>query len=188
MIGTESTQYRDVATTPQMIRGMFVQRQAELTQLATFLTGDTEVAQACVVDACSSMEHSYAFAGDMQPVSPTAAVIQSAADMLRSRIAQLSFAYENQACGDAEREPTACPVLELMLLESAGVRLGVDTVGRFVLAIRDTGKGSSEEAAAMLGMSRWAVEAAYSAAVDALEAVECAEPTSVQVDDETAWN
>jgi len=163
----------DIATTPEAIRGTFAEHQEELRWLAGFLTGDDEVAQACVVDACAFAQRSWEGGADWFAVSPAFATVYSAMQIQRSRIAELSPVYEGRIGGRRTDEQLPPDLLELIVTESDVIRSRLDTICRFVLVICGIEECPSTEAARWLGISWPAVEAAYCAALESLEGFDC---------------
>ena len=163
----------NIATANEAIRGSFAEHQEELRWLAVFLTGNEQVAEACVVDACEFSQKLFELMPDRLPVSPAFAAIDSALEIQRARIADLSPIYENCLCLHTSHEQLSRESLEFVVMESDVIRLRLDTLCRFVLIICGIEKFTCAEAARWLGISTLAVEGAYCAAVDALEVVDC---------------
>ena len=179
--------HAETATTAEAIRGAFLTSQEELRSLAAFLTGDDRVGEACVLDACEFMQRSCDAGTDWLTVSPAFATLNSAIQVQQSRIAELAPVYENRLCSGRTDEQLPAESLEFIVLESNAIRSRLDTICRFVLVMCGIEKRASTEAAKCLGISRWAVEAAYCAAIESLAIIDC--QRHIESDpDSTAWN
>src|SRR5215468_6927982 len=80
------------------IRSAFIENNQAVTWLAEFLTADQMIASACVIDACTLTEREYEIGQEWFWSWPREATIHSALDIQRSRIAQLSPAYDRVDC------------------------------------------------------------------------------------------
>lgn len=155
------------------IRTAFAENSQALTWLAEFLTGDEMVASACVVDAGTLTEHDYKIGQEWYWTWPRDATIQSALDVQRARIAQLSPVYERGGCIHGKHEPLPQDMIEFVANESEAIRVQVDVLCRFVLILCGVERRTSDEAALLLEISKHAVEAAYCAALQLLEVIWC---------------
>lgn len=155
------------------IRTAFAENNQALTWLAEFLTGDEMVASACVVDACTLTEREYKIGQEWYWTWPRDATIQSALDVQRGRIAQLSPVYEHGACNHWEHPPLPQDMIEFLANESDVVRVQVDVLCRFVLILCGVERRTSDEAALLLGISKHAVKSAYCVALELLEVIWC---------------
>src|SRR5690349_10683196 len=97
-IGGKSEIYSDIATADEVIRGPFAENQEQLRWLAAFLTGNDQIAEACIVDAYEFSERLFTLTPDHLPISPAFAAIDSALEIQRARIADLSRVYERRIC------------------------------------------------------------------------------------------
>ena len=176
----------DIVTSPEGIRGTFVEHQQELRWLAGFLTGDDNVGEACVVDACAFAQRSCTVDADWPAVSPALAVIFSAMQIQRSRIRELCSVYDGRISQPAEG-PLPAGALELIVMESDVLRCRLDTICRFLLAICGFQGCTLTEAAAWLGISQSAAEAAYSAAVELIDALDLEKQLACD-DGPAMWN
>ncbi len=159
-------------TAVDTIRGTFAEHQEELRWLAGFLTGDDVIAEACVIDACATAQGFAEAVGDgLLDLSPTFATICSAIQIHAARIAELSTAYESRAYCTPEQMPAAS--LEFIVTESDVICCRLDTLARFALVMCGIEKCASTEAAQWLGISQIAVEAAYCAALESLQVIDC---------------
>ena len=179
--------YSDLAISPEVIRGRFAEHEQELRWLATFLTGDDELAEACLVDACATTQTSSALSPDWLPVSPAFSIIGSAMEIQRRRIAELAVVYERRFCLHAAHEGLPAECLEFIVIESDIIRARLDTLCRLVLVLCGVEKWSWVDAGRLLGISPFAVESAYCSAVESLEVIDC-EAHIESADGKTAWN
>ena len=161
----------DTGTAAETIRGAFAEHEEELTWLASFLTGNDAVAEACVIDACAIAQNFSEALGDRLEVSPTFATIYSVLQIHESRIAELSPLYESRGYCTHEQLPAAS--VEFIVMNSDVIRCRLDTLCRFALVMCGIEKCPLAEAAQWLGISQLAVEAAYCAALESLQIINC---------------
>ncbi len=174
MISIENRElHPDQVTTAEVIRGKFVEHQQELQWLASLLTGDEVVAEACVVDACGIAQKLSSVIGGGLAISPTFATIYSAIQVQKRRIAELSAIYESEAflCGAQDQLPHEC--LELIVTNCDLVRRRLDVICRFALVMCGLEACPIAEVARWLGISESAVKSAYGAALESLEVIDC---------------
>ncbi len=162
--------------TAEEIRSAFVEHKQELTWLAEFLTNDELMASACIADAGDLSKSSKEDEIDQECARswPREATIRSAVDFKRMRIAELSCAYEGEACGQ-QHPPLSQDAIELVVRESEVLRLRLDSLCRFALILCGFEQHPAAEAARLLGISKRAVESAYGTALESLEIVHCQE-------------
>ena len=161
--------------TAEEIRSAFAEHKQELTWLAEFLTNDELMASACLADAGNLSKSSNKEDEVCQEWArswPREATIRSAVDFKRMRIAELSCAYEGEACGQ-QHFPLALDTIELVVRESEFLRLRLDSLCRFALILCGFEQHSAVEAARLLGISKRAVEGAYGTALESLEVIQC---------------
>ena len=161
------------AATAEEIRGAFVSHREELRWLAGFLTGDDEVAEACLVDASAVVARQKEVCQQWLVRWTRLATIGSAIEMEFSRIAQLAAVYERRA--GAHRDDLEVPfgMNEFLVEETDLIQSRLDILCRFALIMCGVEKCSAPEAAALLGISSRAVEAAYGVALESLEIMHC---------------
>jgi len=157
----------------EAIRTPFTEHDQELTWLADFLTGDETVASACVIDASTLREGENGKSQEWLWPWPREATIRSALDVQRVRIAQLSSAYDRCDCVYGEHASLPLEMLEFLVRESDVIRVRLDTICRFVLVFCGIENRRSREVALLLGISEHAVEAAYCAAFQFIDAIRC---------------
>jgi len=156
------------------IRAAFTEHRRELTWLAEFLTDDDLMASACVGDARNLTDNiEDEICEECVRRWPREATIRSALDLKRTRIAELSSAYENGAFVGQQHPPLSLDRIDLVVRESDAIRLRLDSLCRFVLILCGVEQRSTGDAALLLGISKPAVEAAYSSALESLEVIYC---------------
>ncbi len=155
----------DVCTT-------FTKHREELTWLAGFLTGDEQLAAACVVDACALAAASNNVFVDWLGCWARRATIRSAIEMQRLRIAQLAPAYKQRPCTHGWHPALPDEDLKFVVACSDGLCRQLDVLCRFALVMRGIEKYSALDAALMLGVTKSSLEAAYCEALHSLES-EC---------------
>ncbi|HEY4677064.1 MAG TPA: hypothetical protein VIJ01_07880 [Candidatus Angelobacter sp.] len=157
----------------EAIRTAFIEDNQALTWLAEFLTGDEMVASACVIDACNLTEREYEIGQEWLWAWPRYATIQSALDIQRSRIAQLSQVYDRRGCIHEHHAPLSQDMIGCVASESDAIRHKLDVLCRFVLILCGIEQRPTDEVALLMGVSKHAVDVAYCAALDSLEVIQC---------------
>jgi hypothetical protein len=157
----------------EQVRTAFIENNQALTWLAEFLTGDETIASACVIDACNLTEREYGIGQEWFWTWPRNATIHSALDIERSRIAQLSPAYDGGFCIHEHHAPVSQDMIGFVASESDAIRRKLDVLCRFVLILCGVEQRPPCEAALLLGISKHAVDVAYCAALDWLEVIQC---------------
>ncbi len=155
--------------TGEELRTTFRQHGEELVWLALFLTGDAELANACVVDAFSVATAP----NDGLALSPEGwarlCTIGSAIEMQQWRISLLASVHELTPCHHRDDVPLDPADLELLYDSPEELNLILDVLCRAALVLCGIEGYSSTESALMLGVSRTAVETAYCTALESLE-------------------
>jgi DNA-directed RNA polymerase specialized sigma24 family protein len=162
----------DVATAED-IRATFMAHRQELTWLAEFLTGNDEVAEACVIDASVSAAAQGAVCQEYLLRCTRFATISSAVEMQESRITQLASFYERSSCVHREHPQLALESIEFLVSKSVVIQSRLDVLCRFALIMCGVEKCSSYEAARLLRITRHAIESAYCTALKWLEIIHC---------------
>ena len=157
------------------VRVAFAEQKQELTWLAEFLTDDEFIALLCVADArkvsSNNDKDDGIYAEGVQRWLQDA-IIRSAIELKRARIAELASIYEPLDPAGADLALTS-DAIELVVRESDLIRLRLDSIGRFVLILRGIEQHSVDFIASLLGISKHAVEAAYSHALGLIEVIDC---------------
>jgi len=166
-----ATMYRSEWAGTQGIGRVFSEYRKELEWLANFLTGDEEIAAACIIDACALAESENPYFEEWKWAR--LATMCSAAQIQKSRITQLSQVYTRRPCIHAGHTALSQDSLEIVIEESSLLISRLDVLCRFALVICGIEKQSVGEAALFLGVDRTSVDGAYCAALNFLEVVSC---------------
>ncbi len=164
--------HSDLAIAEEIHRA-FSSHREELKWLAGFLTGENELADACVIDASVTAAAQTAVYQAQLSRGLRLATISSAFEIQQLRIAQLAAVYEVRDCVRREYRQLPLDALEFLVQESDLIQSRLDALCRFALIVCGVETRSSPEAAQLLGISRSAVEAAYSAALESLDIMRC---------------
>ncbi len=167
----ESRDHLGHATAEDVYR-TFTNSRDELIWLAVFLTGDEQLAAACVLDACALAAASNNVFMDWLGCWARRAIIRSAIEIQRLRIAQLKPAYKHRPCTHDGHPALPEEDLELLIACSDGLRKRLNVLCRFALVMRGVEHYSSLDSALMLGITKSSLEAAYCEALHSLES-EC---------------
>ncbi len=159
--------------TAEEIRAAFTAHKKEFTWLAEFLAGDDLLASACITDVGSLTEdlNEDEIRHDCVQLWARDATIRSVLDLKRMRIAELSSTYDHGGLFAQEHPPMSLDTIEFVVRESDIVRSRLDSLCRFVLILCGFEQRSPAEAALLLGISKLAVRAAYSGALELLEII-----------------
>ena len=155
--------------TPDDIRKVFGDYHNLLRWLTGFLIGDEELADACIVDACTITETQSPDFHEWLIHWAARATVGCVLHRQHANIAGLATSYEKS--GPAHRKPPALsPEYFLLLIKSSeDIYARLDVLCRFVLVLHGIANDSYDKVAAQLGISHSAVEGAYCVAFDALE-------------------
>ena len=155
---------------PSEFRQLFAESRDELLCLARFLTGQEQLAEACIVDACAlSLGENPVFEEWLESWARRA-TIRCALEMQRAQIAGLRPAYEKHRCPHGKHAPLDLDLVEKLCQEPGMVRQ-LDALCRFALVLRGIDNYPLQECGTMLGVSIAAVEAAYCAALQHIQAL-----------------
>lgn len=153
------------------IRNVFGDYHNGLHWLALFLTGDEELAEACVIDACRIAQTQTPVFHEWLIQWAALATLRSALLRQHAPVAELAREYENGEPVRVEPPPLLAEHFRLLVEYSEDIHARLDVLCRFVLVMRGIAKESLDEVAAKLGISRSAVERAYCVAFDMLVAL-----------------
>jgi DNA-directed RNA polymerase specialized sigma24 family protein len=152
-----------------LIYRAFNGQREELTWLASFLLANQELVDVCFLDAFEiSIQRKIVFR-EAPTYWARRAVIQSAISMQESRIATLATIYQRHDCSHRQHASIAPEALKLLVSQSPERVLRMDVLCRFALALRGVEQYSANQSAAILGVSRTAIDAAYCAGLLALK-------------------
>lgn len=152
-----------------LIYRAFNGQRDELTWLALFLLASEELVDVCFLDAFEiSIQRKIVFR-EAPTYWARRAVIQSAISMQESRIATLATIYQRHGCSHGQHASIAPEALRLLVSQSPERVLRMDVLCRFALALRGAEQYSANQSAAILGVSRKAIDGAYCAGLLALK-------------------
>ena len=186
MMGAASRNFPEPAVS-EYVGSVFSQHREELEWLANFLTGDEQIAAACLVDACALAESENPGLQEWLLKCASLSTIRSAAQIQQRRIAQLSSAYKQRGCIHGGHTVLSSDWREVLVEESSVVSARLDIFCRFALVICGLEKRSANEAALLLGVDPTSVEGAYCAAIKSLEVISC-EQFQRQNEFAAVWN
>jgi DNA-directed RNA polymerase specialized sigma24 family protein len=137
------------------------------------LTGDKQIARACVVDACAiATTQNEVFEQWLEPWARRS-IIRSAVEMQHAAIVRLSGAYERKPCPHQPHESLTPEKRNLLERHSEDLMHRADVLCRAALVVRGIESYSSAESALMLGVTRPTLEASYCAGLCRLETLGC---------------
>jgi hypothetical protein len=157
----------------QEIGNVLTQYRDELEWLANFLTGDKNVAAACVIDACALAESENPDSQRWLLEWARVGTIRSAVQIQQRRIAQLSSPYMARPCIHRGHAALSGGSVEIVIEESSALIMKTDVLCRCALVICGLEQRSTHEAALMLGVEQCSVEGAYCAAIHFLKVLGC---------------
>jgi len=172
MISAVSDEFPQSLAT-QEIGNVFTQYRDELVWLANFLTGDKNVAAACVIDACALAESENPSFQEGLFEWARVGTIRSAVQIQQRRISQLSSAYMVRPCIHRGHAALSDDSVEIVIEESSALIMKMDVLCRCALVICGLEGRSTHEAALMLGVDHCSVEGAYCAAIHFLNVLGC---------------
>jgi len=152
---------------------VFSDYREELEWLANFLTGDTKLAAACVVDACALSNSQNQDFEEWLLQWARLGTIRSAVDLQHSRIVQLAPIYKRRPCAHGGHKALSQDFLDLIVEESNVLISKLDVLCRCALVICGIEKKPTHEAALFLGIEAASVESAYCTALHFLEVIGC---------------
>lgn len=165
---------RQFATLDDMQR-VFMQHQPQLEWFGYFITGDERVAEACVVDARAlSISHNQVFQ-DWLLEWARYATIQSAIQAQRQRGLLQASAHREPVSASFAHERLPDSVVEFVEDNTEVLIKRLDALSRVALVVYGIEKHSLGEAAILAGVSTKRMRAAYSAAMDSIEVLQCEE-------------
>lgn len=124
---------RPELATAQGIRETFSRYQTELEWIAYFITGDEMTAAACVADACALATSRNQIFEDWLLHWARHATMGAAIQMLRSRVGQLSPAYEREVCAHNGHSPLSAGNVQLVVEETSLLVSRLDALSRCAL-------------------------------------------------------
>jgi len=153
------------------IRRVFGDYHNMLRWVAVFLIEDEKPADACVIDACT-------IAGAQTPEFHewlvhwgARATVARALQGQRAEIAELGHQYQKGQPVRRKYPPLSAEYFLLLVENSKEIRDRLDVLCRFVLVLRGIAMASYDQVTTQLGVSRNALDGAYSVAFETLELV-----------------
>ena len=153
--------------TVEDIRRVFGDYHNVLHWLATFLVGDEDLANACIVDACKVAERQTPVFHEWLIHWAARATVHCAFASQRECLSQQASAYESND-DNCEYPPLSVESLEWLVKNAGLIQTQLDTLCRFVLVLRGIAGDSCGQIASQLHIRQAAVERAYRAAFEAL--------------------
>ena len=172
MISTATTSFPELQAI-ESAGGVFFEYQEELEWLANLLTGDKQIAEACVIDAWALAQADGAALQEWPVNWARMTTIRSAVEVQQTRFAQLSPAYAQRPCIHGGHCALAQESIEFLIAESGSLIATLDVLCRFALVLCGLEKSSTREAALLLGVEQASVEGAYCAALRYLKLIGC---------------
>lgn len=160
-------------------RGVFTQYREELQWLATFLTGDNTIGQACVIDACALSDSENLPFQEWLLEWARLATIRSAAEMQKQKIAQLCAGPPHKPCIHGGHSGLTAASIEFVAEQSGLLLRKLDVLCRFALVLCGLEKRPVTEAALLLDVDSLSIENAYCAALRWLGRIGCHQFQSV---------
>jgi len=139
--------------------------------LALFLTGDKEIADECVVDACGIAETQASLFHEWLVHWAARATVRCALQIRRPQIAEIAAGCKNREPVYSKRLPLTADHFRQLIEKSEEVHARLDVLCRFVLVLHGIARDSCDQVAAQLGVSQNTVERAYCIAFETLTLV-----------------
>ena len=153
------------------IRKVFGDYHNVLHWLAVFLLEDEELAEACIVDACTIAQTQTPVFHEWLVHWAARATVACALQIERACVTELAPEYEKSESVYLEHPLLSPEYFRLLIKNSEDIHARLDVLCRFVLVLHGLAKDACNEVAAQLGISQSAVERAYGAAYDTLDLV-----------------
>lgn len=165
----EELRGRQNDVTEDDIRQAFGDYHNLLSWLANLLIEDKKSRDAYIVDACTIAERQTPAFHDWLIHWAARATIDRALQEQHAAIAELASKYEKVEPVTSTHVPLSKRDFLVLIENSKQIRARLDPLCRFVLVLRGMAKDSFDQVATQLGISRSAVERAYSTAFDTLK-------------------
>lgn len=153
------------------IRKVFGDYHNVLHWLALFLIGDMEIADGCVVDACTIAQTQTSLFHEWLVQWAARATLRGALQIRHSEIAKIASEYENREPVYPKRPPLTAEHFQRLIENSEEVHARLNVLCRFVLVLHGIARDSCDQVAAQLGVSQNTVEQAYCTAFETLDLV-----------------
>jgi DNA-directed RNA polymerase specialized sigma24 family protein len=153
------------------IRKIFGDYHNVLHWLALFLIGDMEIADGCVVDACTIAQSQTSLFHEWLVHWAARATLRQALQIRHSQIVEIASEYGNREPLYPKRLPLTAEHFQRLIENSEEVHARLDVLCRFVLVLHGIARDSCDQVAAQLGVSQNTVEQAYCTAFETLDLV-----------------
>lgn len=154
------------------IRGVFHDRQDELQWLAYFITADRNLAEKCVVDACTLSQKQNPVFEQWLATWARYATVRAAINTQHGEIRQLAATYEQVRCTHHRHPRLPAASIERLTRRTDSMFELVDALARAALIICGVEGHSFTEAALLLGVRNSIVLAAYCQGLQCLDTAE----------------
>src|SRR5215469_15076544 len=153
------------------IRKVFGDYHNLLRWVAAFLTEDDKPSDACVIDACTIAEAQTPVFHEWLVHWGARATVARALQGRRAEIAELAHQYDQGETVRRKYPLLSAEDFLLLVKNFEEIRDCLDVLCRFVLVLRGIATASYEQVTTQLGISRNAIDGAYSVAFETLELV-----------------
>lgn len=153
------------------IRKVFGDYHNVLHWLALFLIGNEKLADTCIVDACAIAQTQTPIFHEWLVHWAARATVRCALQTQQERIAELAPEYDKLEPVQRGHTPLSVDCFQVLIKNSEEIHTRLDVLCRFVLVLRGIAHDSCDQIAAQLGVSKSAIEQAYSFAFDTLDLV-----------------
>lgn len=153
------------------IRKVFGDYHNVLHWLALFLIGDMEIAEGCVVDACTIAQTQPELFHEWLVQWAARATLGCALKTRHYQFAEIASEYGNRERVYPKRLPLTAEHFQRLIENSEAVHARLDVLCRFVLVLHGIARDSCDQVAAQLGVSQNTVEQAYCTACETLDLV-----------------
>lgn len=163
---------RDVGASEVQLRHAFESHRQELSDLALFLTGRPDLAEACIVDASGPSAPAIPVFLDWLEQWARHATIKAAIRLMHAQIIEAARGYEGRKCycqDHALEQTEIVEALKAKIVEASSL----DPLARFALVLRSIERYSAAESALLLEIAAARVEAAHCAALHTLGIATC---------------
>ena len=150
------------------IRRTFADYHNLLRWLAAFLVGEQELADECIVDACTIAEAQGPEFHEWLVHWAARATVNCLFEKQQDQLARLALEHEKRPAGHSRHLPLSPEDLSSLIKHSEEIYLRLDLLSRFVLILHGLGDLSCDDVASKLRISPDAVERAYRVAYDTL--------------------
>lgn len=152
--------------TTEDIRKAFGDYHNVLHWLALFLTGDKELADNCIVDACTVAKNQSPLFHEWLIHWAARATVECALRLQQATIHQLAEGDETAEPAEHTDPPLSREEFNLLVEHTDEVRERLDVLSRFALVLCGIARDGRDKVAAQLGVSQASVQRTYLAALE----------------------